>query len=85
MNSSHACSGVTTDLGILSYLVKLLQRVGIEEICIGESSLEDTGQVLRAPGVAELENMGGRVINFDALMAGSPSNRRFAWPCRDSA
>lgn len=65
VNSSPACSGVTTDLGILSSLVKLLQREGIEEIWIGESSIEDTGQVLRALGVAKLENLGARVINFD--------------------
>jgi uncharacterized protein (DUF362 family) len=33
---------------------------------IGESSIENTGQVLQALGVAELEKQGARVINFDA-------------------
>jgi len=66
VNSSPAASGVTTDLGILSSLVKLLQREGIEEIWIGESAIENTGQVFQALGVAELERLGARVINFDA-------------------
>jgi uncharacterized protein (DUF362 family) len=66
VNSSPAESGVTTDLRILSSLVKLLQTEGIEDIRIGESSIENTGQVLQALGVAELERLGARVINFDA-------------------
>lgn len=66
VNSSPAESGVTTDLRILSSLVKLLQREGIEEIWVGESAIENTGQVFQVMGVAELEKLGARVINFDA-------------------
>ncbi|MHC1686756.1 MAG: DUF362 domain-containing protein [Methanothrix sp.] len=65
VNSSPADSGVTTDLRILSSLVKLLQREGIKNICVGESAIENTGQVFQALDVAELEKLGARVINFD--------------------
>lgn len=65
VNSSPAASGVTTDPSILCSLVSLLQEEGISEICIGESSIENTDQVLQALGRADLERLGARVINFD--------------------
>lgn len=65
VNSTPARLGVTTDLRILASLISLLQKEGIREICIGESSIENTGQVLQTLGVAELKKLGARVINFD--------------------
>jgi uncharacterized protein (DUF362 family)/Pyruvate/2-oxoacid:ferredoxin oxidoreductase delta subunit len=66
VNSSPASSGVTTDLRILASLVVLLQEQGIEDILIGESAIEDTGQVFQALQVAKLQRLGARVVNFDA-------------------
>ncbi len=63
--SSPARSGVTTDLRIVSSLIKLLQEEGLEEIWVGESSLENTAEILQSLGVAELEKLGARVINFN--------------------
>jgi len=65
VNSSPARSGVTTDLRIVSSLIKLLQEEGLEEIWVGESSLENTAEILQSLGAAELEKLGARVINFN--------------------
>ncbi|VVB66878.1 CoB--CoM heterodisulfide reductase iron-sulfur subunit A [uncultured archaeon] len=62
--SSPAGSGVTTDLRIVSSLIRLLQEEGLEEIWVGESSLENTAEILQSLGAAELEKLGARVINF---------------------
>jgi uncharacterized protein (DUF362 family) len=66
VNSSPASSGVTVDLRILASLVLLLREKGIEDILIGESSIEETGLVFRALHASKLQKLGARVINFDA-------------------
>jgi uncharacterized protein (DUF362 family) len=70
VNSSPAKSGVTTDPRILNSLIKILQSEGFDDICIGESSIENTNEVFQALGVARLETQGAKVINFDAEQDG---------------
>lgn len=65
VNDSPAESGVTTDPRILCSLVEILQCEGFDDICIGESSIENTKEVLRALGIARLETLGAKVIDFD--------------------
>jgi uncharacterized protein (DUF362 family)/Pyruvate/2-oxoacid:ferredoxin oxidoreductase delta subunit len=59
-----ACSGATTDLRIVESLAKILRENGIEVI-VGESSLENTSNVLEVLSVLELEKLGVKVVNFD--------------------
>ncbi len=70
VNDSPAESGVTTDPRILCSLVEILQSEGFDDICIGESSIENTKEVLRALGIARLETLGAKVIDFDGEQDG---------------
>lgn len=65
LNSSPAHSGVTADLSIVSSLIELLMRRGVEQVFVGESSLINTQQVLEALDVFRLERLGATVVNFD--------------------
>lgn len=65
VNSSTAYSGVTTDLRIIASLIKILKSKEIEEIFVGESSLENTQHVFKSLDVYELEKLGASVVNFD--------------------
>jgi len=80
-----ASSGTTTDLRIVEALIKILRENEVEVI-VGESSLEDTGEVFKALNVFELEKLGAKIVNFDEggwVMVESPTKlalKRFRLP-----
>jgi len=65
VNSLPATTGVTTDLRIIAALIEILKEEGVEEVIVGESSLEDTRKVFYVLNVHRLEEDGGKVVNFD--------------------
>ena len=65
VNSSHADSGVTTDLLMVSSLIEVLKERGVEEVWVGESSLRNTQEVFDSLDVCQLEKFGASIINFD--------------------
>ncbi|RQW77028.1 MAG: DUF362 domain-containing protein, partial [Methanothrix sp.] len=54
----------------LRSLIEILQGEGFDDISIGESSIENTKEVFQALGVARLEALGAKVIDFDAEQDG---------------
>lgn len=65
VNSSPAHAGVTTDLRIISGLIRFLKERGINEISVGESSLENTEEVFESLGIFKFKELGVSVVNFD--------------------
>jgi len=67
---NFACSistekGVTTDLRIITNIIKILNVIGIDDIIVGESSIMETHKVFQDLGIYELEKLGAKVVNFD--------------------
>lgn len=65
-NDMPPSSGVTTDLRIVAAVVRALRESGVEEICVGESSIYGTEENLKRLGFYGLARLGAEPLNLDA-------------------
>lgn len=64
-NDSPSSSGVTTDLKIVISLIQSLKEIGVTDICVGESAIYKTDEVLKKHDFYSLKDYGVKAINLD--------------------
>lgn len=76
-NEMPASSGVTTDLGLVEILIKLLLGQGVRNITVGESAIYKTQEVLDRHAFFSLEKYGVKAVNLDRDRWVKVDNRSF--------